>query len=92
MAESEEKLKSLLMKEEREKAGLKLNIQKAKITPSGPNTKWQIDEETMETVTNFIFSAPKSLWMVFAAVKLKDTRRIPLQYCCLENPMDAGAW
>ena len=55
MAESEEKLKSLLMKEEREKAGLKLNIQKAKITPSGPNTKWQIDEETMETVTDFIF-------------------------------------
>ena len=55
MAESEEKLKSLLMKEEREKAGLKLNIQKARIIASSPNTKWQIDEETMETVTDFIF-------------------------------------
>ena len=54
-AESEEKLKSLLMKEESEKAGLKLSIQKAKIIPSGPNTKWQVDEETMETVTDFIF-------------------------------------
>ena len=53
-AESEEKLKSLLMKEESEKAGLKLSIQKAKIIPSGPNTKWQVDEETMETVTDFI--------------------------------------
>ena len=55
MAESEEQLKSLLMKEEREKAGLKLNIQKARIIASSPNTKWQIDEETMETVTDFIF-------------------------------------
>ena len=55
MAESEEELKSLLMKEESEKAGFKLSIQKAKIIASGPNTSWQIDEETMETVTDFIF-------------------------------------
>ena len=55
MVESEEKLKSLLMKEESEKAGFKLSIQKAKIIASGPNTSWQIDEETMETVTDFIF-------------------------------------
>ena len=55
MAESEEKLKSLLMKEESEKAGFKLSIQKAKIIASDPNTSWQIDEETMETVTDFIF-------------------------------------
>ena len=59
MAESEEKLKSLLMKEEREKAGLKLNIQKSRIIASSPNTKWQIDEETMETVTDFIFLGSK---------------------------------
>ena len=66
MAESEEKLKSLLMKvkEEREKVGLKLNIQKTKIMASGPITLWQIDGETMETVKNFIFLAPKSLQMV----------------------------
>ena len=55
MVESEEKLKSLLMKEESEKAGFKLSIQKAKIIASDPNTSWQIDEETMETVTDFIF-------------------------------------
>ena len=55
MAESKEELKSLLMKEESEKVGLKLNIQKAKIIASDPNTSWQIDEETMETVTDFIF-------------------------------------
>ena len=73
MAESEEELKSLLMKvkEETEKASLKLNIQNTKIMPSGPITSWQIDRETMETVTDFIFSAPKSLQMVFAAMKLK---------------------
>ena len=74
MAESEEELKSLLMKvkEESEKAGLKLNIQKTKIMASSPITSWQIDGETMETVTLF-FGAPKSLQMVTAAMKLKDT-------------------
>ena len=73
MAESEEELKSLLMKvkEEREKAGLKLTIQKTKIMASGPNTSWQIDGETVEIVSDFIW-APKSLQMVTAAVKLKD--------------------
>ena len=75
MAESEEELKSLLMKvkEESEKAGLKLNIQKTKITPSSPITSWQIDGETMETVTDLFSWAPKSLQMVTAAMKLKDT-------------------
>ena len=74
MAESEEQLKSLLMKvkEESEKAGLKLNIQKTKIMASGPNTSWQIDGETMETVTDFILGAPKSLQIVTSAMKLKD--------------------
>ena len=69
MAESEEELKSLLMKvkEEREKVGLKLNIQKTKIMASSPITSWQIDGERMETVTDFIFWAPKSLQMVIAA-------------------------
>ena len=71
MAESEE-LKSLLMKEESEKVGLKLNIQKTKIMASGPITAWRIDGETMETVTGFIWGAPKSLQMVTAAMKLKD--------------------
>ena len=61
------------MKEESEKFGLKLNIQKTKIMASGPITSWQIDGETMETVTDFIFLAPKSLQMVTAAMKLKDT-------------------
>jgi len=72
MAESEEELKSLLMKvkEESEKVGLKLNIQKTKIMASGPITSWQIDGET---VSDFIFWAPKSLQMVIAAMKLKDT-------------------
>ena len=72
MAESEKELKSLLMKEkeESEKAGLKLNIQKTKIMASGPITSWQIDGETMETVTDFILGgAPKSLQMVTAAMK-----------------------
>ena len=75
MAESKEELKSLLVKvkEESEKAGLKLNIQKTKIMGSGPITSWQIDGETMETVRDFIFWAPKSLQMVTAAMKLKDT-------------------
>ena len=73
MAESEE-LKSLLMKvtEESEKVGLKLNIQKAKIMASSPITLWQIDRETMETVTDFILEGSKSLQMVTAAMKLKD--------------------
>ena len=81
MAESKE-LKSLLMKvkEETEKAGLKLNIQKIKIMASGPITSWQIDGETMETVTDFIFWAPKSLQMVTAAMKLKDA-------CSLEEKL-----
>ena len=74
MAESEE-LKSLLMKvkEESEKVGLKLNIQKMKIMASGPITLWEIDGETVETVADFIFWAPKSLQMVTSAMKLKDT-------------------
>ena len=74
MAESEEELKSLLMKvkEESEKTGLKLNIQKAKIMASGPITSWKIDGDTMKTVTDFILGAPKSLQMVIAAMKLKD--------------------
>ena len=75
MAESEEELKSLLMKtkEESEKVGLKLNIQKTKIIASGPITSWQIDGETVETLSDFIFFwAPKSLQMVTAAMKLKD--------------------
>ena len=73
MAEREE-LKTLLMKvkEESEKAGLKLNVQKTKIMTSGPIISWQIDGETMETVTDFIFWAPKSLQMVTAAIKSKD--------------------
>ena len=73
MAESEE-LKSLLMKvkEESEKTGLKLNIQKTKIMASGPITSWEIDGETVETVADFIWGAPKSLQMVIAAMKLKD--------------------
>ena len=75
VAESEEELKSLLMKvkEESEKVGLKLNIPKTKIMTSSPITSWQIDGETMETVTDFIFWGPKSLQMVTAAMKLKDT-------------------
>ena len=73
MAGSEEELKSLLMKvKESEKVGLKLNIQKMKIMASIPITSWQIDGETMETVTDFIFWAPKSPQMVTAAMKLKD--------------------
>ena len=75
MAESEEELKSLLMKvkEESEKVGLKLNIQKTKVLASGPITSWEIDGETVETVSDFILGgAPKSLQMVTAAMKLKD--------------------
>ena len=77
MAENEEELKSLLAKEESEKVGLKLNIQKNKIMASGPITSWQIDGET---VTDFIFCTPKSLQMVTAAMKLKDT-------CSLEEKL-----
>ena len=75
MAESEEELKSLLMKVkvESEKVGLKLNIQKTKIMASGPITWWEIDGEIVETVSDFIFWAPKSLQIVIAAMKLKDT-------------------
>ena len=82
MAESEEELKSLLMnvKEESEKVGLKLNIQKTKIMTPGPVTSWQIDGETVETVSDFIFWAPKSLQMVTAAMKLKDA-------CSLEKKL-----
>ena len=74
MAESEEELNSFLMKVkvESEKVGLKLNIQKTKITASGPISSWQIAGETVETVADFIFWAPKSLQMVIAAMKLKD--------------------
>ena len=82
MAENEEELKSLLMKvkEEIEKIGLKLNIQERKIMASSPITSWQIDGERMETVTDFIFWAPKSLQMVIAAMKLKDA-------CSLEEKL-----
>ena len=80
-AESKE-LKSLLMKvkEESEKVGLKLNIQKTKIMASGPITSWQIDWETMETVTDFILGAPESLQVLTAAMKLKDA-------CSLEEKL-----
>ena len=75
MAGSEEELKSLLIKgkEESEKIGLELNIQKTKIMASGPITLWEIDGETVETASDLIFWAPKSLQMVTAAMKLKDT-------------------
>ena len=72
MAESKEELKSLLMRvKESEKVGLKLNIQKTKIMASGPTTSWEIDGETVETVSDFIFLASKSLQMVSSAMKLK---------------------
>ena len=83
MAESKEELKNLLMKvkEESEKIGLKLNIQKTKIMAFGPITSWQIDGETVETVTDFILGGgPKSLQIVTAAMKLKDT-------CSLEEKL-----
>ena len=75
MAKSEEELKSLLMKVkvESEKVGLKLNIKKTKIMASGPIISWEIDGETVDTVSDFIFWAPKSLQMVTATMKLKDT-------------------
>ena len=82
MAESEEELKSLLMKvkEESDIVGLKLNIQKMKIMASGPITLWEIDGETVETVSDLFFWAPKSLQMVTAAMKLKDA-------CSLEGKL-----
>ena len=82
MAESEEELKSLLMKvkEKSEKAGLNLSIQKTKIMASSPITSWQIDGETIETMTDFIFLGSKSLQMVTAVMKLKDT-------CSLEEKL-----
>ena len=82
MAESKEELKSLLMKvkEESEKAGLKLNIQKTKIMAFGPITSWQIEGETMEIVTDLFYWAPKSLLTVTAAMKLKDA-------CSLEDKL-----
>ena len=81
MAESEEELKNLLMKvKESEKVGLKLSIQKTKIMASSPITSWEIDRETVETVSDFIFGAPKSLQMVTAAMKLKDA-------CSLEEKL-----
>ena len=78
MAESEKELRSLLMKvkEESEKVDLKLNIQKTKIKASGPITSWEIDGETVETVADLFFWAPKSLQMVTAAMKLKDARSL----------------
>ena len=72
MAESEELKSLLILKKESDKTRLKLNIQKTKILATGPIASWQIDGETMETVTDFIFGAPKSLQMVTAAMKLKD--------------------
>ena len=74
MVESEEELKNLLMKvkEESEKVGLRFNIQKTKIMASSPITSWEVDGETVETVSDFIWGAPKSLLMVTAAMKLKD--------------------
>ena len=82
MAESKEELKSLLMKvrEDSEKVGLKLNTQKTKIMASGPITSWEIDGETVETVSDLIFGAPKSLQMATAAMKLKDS-------CSLEEKL-----
>ena len=82
IAESEEELNNLLMKvkEESEKVGLKLHIQKTKITASDPITSWEIGGETVETVTDFILGAPKSLQMVTAAMKLKDA-------CSLEEKL-----
>ena len=81
IAESEEELKSLLMKVESEKVGLKLNIQKTKIMASGPITSWQIDGETVETVSDFIFLAPKSLQMVTVAMILKDAYSLEGKLC-----------
>ena len=80
MAESKEELKSLSMRVKEKKADLKLNIQKTKIMASGPITSWEIARETVETVSGFIFGAPKSLQMVTAVMKLKDL-------CSLEDKL-----
>ena len=82
MVEREEELNNLLMKvkEDSEKVGLKLHIQKTKIMASGPITSWEIDGETVKTVADLFFWAPKSLWMVIAAMKLKDA-------CSLEGKL-----
>ena len=84
MAESEEELKSLLMKmkEESEKVGLKLNIQKTKIMASGPITSWEIDGETVDTVSDFTFFGSKSLQMVIVTMKLKDTGSLEEKLWC----------
>ena len=112
MAESEEELKSLLMKvkEESEKVGLKLNIQKTKIMASSPITSWQIDGETVETVADFILGGSKINADGDCSHEIKrhlllgrkvmtnldsifgEGNGTPLQYSCLENPMDGGAW
>ena len=101
MAESEEELKNLLMKlkEESEKAGLKSNIQKTKIMASGPITSRQIDGETVETVSDFIFLGSKITANGDCSHEIKrhllhcrEGDGTPLQYSCLENPMDRGAW
>ena len=101
MAESEEELKSLLMrvKEESEKVGLKLNIQKTKITASGPITSWQIDGETVETVSDFIFWGSKITADGDCSHEIKrclllggEGNSNPLQCSCLENPRDGEAW
>ena len=111
MAESEEELKSLLMKvkEESEKVGLKFNIQKTKIMASGPISSWQIDGETVETVADFILGGSKITADGDCSHEIKrrlllgrkvmtnlnsifEGNGTPLQYSCLENPMDRGAW
>ena len=101
MAESEEELKGLLMKvkEESEKIGLKLNIQKTKIMASGPITSWQVDGETVDTVSDFTFLGSKTNADDDCSHEIKrcllfrgEGNGTPLQYSCLENPMDGGAW
>ena len=89
MAESEEELKSLLMKVkvESEEVGLKLNIQKMKIMASGPITSWQIDGETVETVSNFILGAPKSLQMMTAAMKLQDAYSVHFSHSVVSDSL-----
>ena len=89
MAESEEEQKSLLMKvkEESGKVGLKLNIQKMKIMASGPITSWEIDGETVEAVSDFIFGAPKSLQMMTAAVKLQDAYSVHFSHSAVSDSL-----
>ena len=94
MAESEEELKSLLMKvkEEREKVGLELNIQKTKIMASGPITPWQIDGEIVETVTDFILGASKSLQIVTAAMKIKKKNKTQKTLTPWKKSYDRPRW